>query len=181
MAELISNPKGKGSKRLSTRIDLTPMVDLGFLLITFFIFTTTLMKPSTMEVQMPDDTPSPNPTEIPHHVAMKVFLGREHKIYYLTGIDAMNNNMNALKEVSFGGEYSIREAFVKHIASIHEAFANHLPGSRADDKPFILIKASTNSQYLDLVDMLDELQIAGISQYALMDLDAKESDMIAKL
>jgi biopolymer transport protein ExbD len=181
MAELITN-NGNGRKRLSTRIDLTPMVDLGFLLITFFIYTTTMVQVATMEVIMPDETPSPlPPPEVPHHVAMKVFLDKNHKMYYLTGYDAMNNNVLAIKTADFNGENSIRKALIKHQEDIRTAVNNHLPGTHANDKPFLFIKAGYNTQYADLVDMLDEMTIVGISDYALLDLDKQEEDMIAKL
>lgn len=182
MAEIISNNKSKGRKRLSTRIDLTPMVDLGFLLITFFIFTTTMMKPSTMEVFMPDDTPTPHPTEIPHHCAMKIFIGENHKLFYLTGLDAMKNNFSAMKEVNVTDNKNIRRALLTHVESIKEAFRNHLEGSKADDKPFILVKATSKSNYGDLVDLLDELTISGIKDYALLDIEnEEESAVVARL
>lgn len=182
MAEIISNNKGKGRKKFSTRIDLTPMVDLGFLLITFFIFTTTMMKPSSMEIIMPDETPTPHPIEIPHHCAMKIFIGENHKLFYLTGLDAMKNNFSAMKEVNVTDDKNVRRALFAHVESIKEAFRNHLQGSKADDKPFILVKATSKSNYGDLVNFLDELMIFGINGYALMDIEKEEeSAVLAKL
>src|ERR1700709_1107015 len=82
-------PGVKKGKKLSTRIDLTPMVDLGFLLITFFMFTTTLAKPKTMEINMPykdPNIPIEDQSKIKESVALTVLLSKNHKIYYYEGM-----------------------------------------------------------------------------------------------
>ena len=79
------NKKGKKirSKKHSTHIDMTPMVDLAFLLLTFFLFTTTLNKPKAMEVMMPDDQiENPNPPEIKASNAMTILLSEKRAYYY---------------------------------------------------------------------------------------------------
>ena len=83
----------KKPKKLSTRIDLTPMVDLGFLLITFFIFTTTMAKPKTMEINMPykDDIEVKDPTEVKESTALTILLSKEHRVYYYEGIGSVDN------------------------------------------------------------------------------------------
>src|ERR1043165_6176881 len=82
-------PGVKKGKKLSTRIDLTPMVDLGFLLITFFMFTTTLAKPKTMEINMPykDENLDPNKqSKVKESTAMTILLSKMHRVYYYEGI-----------------------------------------------------------------------------------------------
>lgn len=89
MAELESNESGarkrsagsRKRKKLSTRIDLTPMVDLGFLLITFFMYTTTLARPQVMEIQMPYKGDEINPTSIKRSVALTVLVSKNHRLY----------------------------------------------------------------------------------------------------
>ncbi len=174
MAEIISS----NSRKSTPRIDLTPMVDLGFLLITFFVFTANLNKPNTMDIFMPRE--GGTPTEIPHHTAMTIFLSKEHHIFYLTSYDAMNNAFDKLRSTNFQNN-GIREALLQHTASVNMAFANHQKGSTNHDTPFILIKPDASSQYSDLVDLLDELAIANIHHYAIMDIDKNESDAIQKL
>ncbi len=171
MAELISK-NGKANPR----IDLTPMVDLGFLLITFFIFTTSLSEAKTMEIQMPVE--EGEPTELPHHTAMTIFLGKEHKIFYYSGMDAMNNNFEQLAETNFKPA-GIRQALLAHVHQVKQAYSEGLKGSSEKDFPFVIIKAGNQSEYSDLVNLLDELMISNIGNYALMDMDPSEEKAIA--
>src|ERR1700691_3618833 len=79
-------PGVKKGKKLSTRIDLTPMVDLGFLLITFFLFTTTLAKPKTMEINMPYDKHIDEPQKVKSSAALTILLSKDHRVFYYPGI-----------------------------------------------------------------------------------------------
>ncbi|MBL7765121.1 MAG: biopolymer transporter ExbD [Chitinophagaceae bacterium] len=176
MADIQINPQSHGRKKLSTRIDLTPMVDLGFLLITFFIFTTTLTQTRTLDIVMPVEGP---PIEVADHTAMTVYLGSDHKIYYLCGKEAMEGNLDKLQVAEFGWTHGIREVLMKHKVSVRMAFQNGYPGSHADDEAFVLIKASSSCSYSDVVNMLDELEITQMRNYALLDLDDKEEQIIA--
>lgn len=169
---------GKKGKKLSTRIDLTPMVDLGFLLITFFIFTTTMSKPKTMEINMPSDEKTDEPNKVKDYTAMTVLLSKEHRVYYYLGMANDPLNPPDVKVTYFQNKNGIRDAIIALKKSVYEQRNNGQPGHKADDEPVILIKPDTTSQYEDMVNILDEMQINGIKTYALVDISDVDRDFI---
>src|SRR5688572_32130502 len=79
-------PGVKKAKKLSTRVDMTPMVDLGFLLITFFIFTTTMSSPTALDLYMPKDTDKDEEqNEAKESGALTIMLGKGDQVYYYEG------------------------------------------------------------------------------------------------
>src|ERR1041385_3722860 len=108
-----SHKKGPGvkkAKKLSTRVDMTPMCDLGFLLITFFIFTTTMQTPTTMDLNMPKDTEKKEEqNEVKQSGALTIMLGKGDQVYYYEGqlkVDASGSNF---QQTTFKG---IRDAII---------------------------------------------------------------------
>src|ERR1700753_583207 len=84
-------PGVKKGKKLSTRVDLTPMVDLGFPLITFFIFTTTMSQPTAMRLYLPKDTDKPEEqNKVKASGALTIMLGKNNGVYYYEGELAPN-------------------------------------------------------------------------------------------
>jgi biopolymer transport protein ExbD len=169
---------GKKGKKLSTRIDLTPMVDLGFLLITFFIFTTTMSKPKTMEINMPSEEKTEKPNEVKDYTAMTVLLSKEHRVYYYLGMANDPMNPPDVKVTYFQAKNGIRDAIIDLKKSVYAERNNGAPGHKADDETVILIKADTTSQYDDLVNILDEMQVNGINIYALVDISEVDREFI---
>lgn len=169
---------GKKGKKLSTRIDLTPMVDLGFLLITFFIFTTTMSKPKTMEINMPSEEKTEKPNEVKDYTAMTVLLSKEHRVYYYLGMANDPMNPPDVKVTYFQAKNGIRDAIIDLKKNVYAERNNGAAGHKADDEPVILIKADTTSQYDDLVNILDEMQVNGINTYALVDISDVDREFI---
>ena len=110
MAEI--NTEGKGgkqkgkSKKMSTRVDFTPMVDLGFLLITFFMLTTTMLKPQTMEISMPSkDKPEPGKeTKIKDSQAITIILDKDNTVYYYFGTKDKQGIDPEVETTNFGSD-----------------------------------------------------------------------------
>lgn len=172
MAEVItpqnsSSKKRFGVKKLkrnATTIDLTPMVDLGFLLITFFIFTTTISQPTSMKLVLPDDKDLTNTTAIKESGALTLLLSDNNSVYYYEGklnTNGSNIHSSTLKE--------IRKVIIKKKR-------NTLP-----DNFFVTIKPGKNCIYKDIVNMLDEMTINDIKRYALVDIAQPEEHQIVKM
>lgn len=164
MAEVQVQDKGaKGgkvrSKKQSTRVDMTPMVDLGFLLITFFMFTTTFSKPNVMDLGLPakpkDKQKSPD-TEIKLSNSISVLIGKDNRIFWHQQ-DNTSLNDATLNETTFDRE-GIRKV-------IQQA-----KGRAADPKKFtVIIKPTDDAVYKNFVDMLDEMAITKSEQYGVTD------------
>jgi len=157
-------PGVKKPKKLSTRVDLTPMVDLGFLLITFFIFTTTMSQPTAMKLFLPKDTEKPeDQNKIKASGALTLMLGKNDVVYYYEGElapDASNFKSTNFKEV--------RDVIINKKKS-------------TDPKDFVVvIKPNKDATYKNTVDMLDEMLINDIKRYALVDIADVEMQLIQK-
>jgi biopolymer transport protein ExbD len=201
MAEISSQSSGHGkgggkpkTKKVSTRIDMTPMVDLGFLLITFFILTTTLIKPQTMELSVPSKEKPENPPELKKSLAITIIPGKDDVVYYYfgmpeNGVDPevvkTNYSPTGLRKMLLDRNVSVyskvmelkRKNESRLIAdSVYKKEASKL---RADiNSPMVIIKATNGSNYKNLVDILDEMQICNIGRYALVDITAYDLKLL---
>lgn len=161
-------PGVKKAKKLSTRVDLTPMVDLGFLLITFFIFTTTMSQPTAMKLFLPKDTDKPEEqNKAKESGALTILLGKDNHVFYYEGILDNANASTNFKSANFGnGDDGIRTAILRKKASTNpEDFV-------------IVIKPSDECDYKNVVDILDEMAINLIKRYALVDISDVEVQLI---
>ena len=173
MAELdTSGGGGKGgkvrSKKASTRVDLTAMVDLAFLLITFFMLTTSLNKPQAMDMTMPDKEENVDDNlKVSEDRTMTVLLGSKDKIeWYMGTVD----NPTTPTVVGYG-KTGIRTALLDKIKSVKATTGKGL---------FVIIKPSEKSSYKNLVDIFDEVNIANVEQRALTDITADEIELLKR-
>lgn len=162
MAQIQLNQTGSKTKFThSLKIDMTPMVDLGFLLITFFIFTSAISESKGLNLYMPKDGPNTNQ---PASKALTLFLKSNDQIEYYSGRwqDAVDGSK--MSTTDYHQQYGIGKI-------IREK--QRLLGSLKDEL-MILIKPTKESTYNNLIDVLDEMTINGIKKYAILDLSAEE-------
>lgn len=161
-----SRPGVKRSKKLSTRVDLTPMVDLGFLLITFFIFTTTMSTPGKIRIVMPVD--SDDPITIGTSSALTVIPSVNNRAFYFHGeLD------QALTSGAYGfTTYSISNGLGQIIRDKQQAMDRMKPGFRKD--LMLIIKAADHSNIQNLVEILDEVALNDVKHYAIVDIAEAE-------
>ena len=167
MAELNTGDGGgkKGgkvrSKKSNSKVDLTAMVDLAFLLITFFMLTTTLSKPQSMPLGLPDleDDPTDKPIKVDENRTMTVMLGDNDKMVYYMGLLA--SPIAGPTDISYGKE-GIRKELMKRKKSVVEYTGDK------DKGLIVIIKPSKKSNYRNLVDILDEMAIVGVPSNAIV-------------
>jgi biopolymer transport protein ExbD len=190
----------KRAKRSSTKIDMTPMVDLAFLLLTFFMLTTTFSKPNAMEINMPLKDPTVEPPKIAESTVMTVILSENNKIYYYYGItdpkvEQTNFGPDGIRKVllkrnkkTIDAVEKIQKEFEPKIAAAKEdkekttlekdmkIAANKVKGDK--NALMVLIKTDDLAKYKNVVDILDEMAICTIGKYALVDITPVETEMI---
>lgn len=168
---------GKGSPR----VDLTPMVDLGFLLITFFMLATTMSKPKTMEIQMPFNDPAlkqEDKSKLKASAALTILLSKDHRIYYYEGIGDDASNPPQVKVTGFKDQDGIRQVIIDKIKTVQGLVASGQ--LEADDKLTIVIKPDDNSKTDDLITMLDEMTINRVPIYTVVDITPVDKEFIDK-
>ena len=184
-----SHKKGPGvkkAKKLSTRVDMTPMVDLGFLLITFFIFTTTMSSPTSMDLFMPKDTDKKEEqNKVKQSGALTIMLGNENQVYYYEG--ELKPDASNFKTTTFNGIRDIiinkKKEVIKnhqHDSKCQEVWIKH-GGDKTyclDQDLMIIIKPDTGATFKNTVDILDEMTINEIKRFAMVDLFKDEIDLI---
>lgn len=157
-------PGVKKGKKLSTRVDLTPMVDLGFLLITFFIFTTTMSQPTAMKLILPDNKAKPEEqNKAKESGALTIMLGKDNNVFYYEGIlapDGANFKSSNFKD--------IRDVIIQKKQNTDTADL------------VVVLKPNDESTYKNVVDILDEMSINVIKRYALVDISPQEDYFLKK-
>jgi biopolymer transport protein ExbD len=205
MAEIIQAEKGGGkkkAKKLLPHMDMTPMVDLMMLLITFFMLTTSLSKAKVMEITLPDKITDPD-QEAPKISAsrtLNIILGPDEKLYWYPGAVKPEdfNNLPPLMETNYGAD-GVRKLLLERnrtLAKKIEDFRNDVVtgkikisqdsvasairqfGRIDDTGPIVLIKAYKNANYGNFVDILDEMNITGIARYTFMKIAWYEERMV---
>ncbi|HRI59060.1 MAG TPA: biopolymer transporter ExbD [Saprospiraceae bacterium] len=172
---------------MSTRIDFTPMVDLGFLLITFFMLTTTLAKPQVMALVMPEkDIKKEDIEPVKESKVLTLLLGANNKVYWYEGItdaklDSTDYSAEGLRKVilnkmdkvkgMFGQETFTRKKKNEKGEEIEET---HTDGSFIN----VIIKPTKEARYKNLVDALDEMAICKVRYYVILDVSKLEEDFI---
>ena len=159
-------PGVKKGKKLSTRVDLTPMVDLGFLLITFFVFTTTMSQSTAMSMNEPKDD-STQILKVKNSGAMTILLGKGDQVYYYYGQLDAEKLSEQFKSSNF--------------KEIREIIVSKKKATKIDDLMYI-IKSDKESTFKNAIDILDEMSICAVppGHYAEVDMTPTEELLISK-
>ena len=169
MATIIPQPLSKTKTRLhNVKIDMTPMVDLGFLLITFFIFTTSLTQPTVTKLTMPKATTAI--VEIYEPTLLTAILD-EHKVTVYEGDFKKAITANALKQT----DYNLQTGLGNFVRLKQKAL--DIEGLKAE--LMVIIKPTPSASYQDVIKALDEMLINGVVRYSVIDASVMEKDYLA--
>ena len=146
------------SKKLSTRVDLTPMDDLGFLLITFFVFTTTISEPRALNLVIPANGDS---TQSHESKTLNLILSADNKVHFYVG-----KEVGKMSCTDFSPQ-GVRKVIGEMQKQVRQRFGEN-------EHAVVLIRPTEASSYMNLVDILDEMLIMNVRKYALMDSPPKE-------
>jgi len=185
------------AKRIETHLDMTPMVDLAFLLLTFFILTTTFMKATWMDIAMPLNGP---PDAVPASQSLTLLLTGSDRVLWYVGVDELTPaSPTGIATLSKEGPNRIHQIILAKnklllakIQAVKDSVAaglipnqtsdimNHMSAVKASDKKglTVLIKADDQTKYRSLVAVLDEMLSCHVAHYAITDLSANDRQRI---
>ena len=204
MAE-VNTDKGKNDgkkgkqKKMTVRVDFTPMVDMNMLLITFFMLCTSLSKPQTLEISMPskDQVTEAEQTKVKASKAITLLLGEDDKIYYYFGepdyehaesLQQTDYSPAGLRDILLERNFDVvRQMKELKLKKLNKEIseddfkkqATEIKGSK--EAPVVLIKTTDDASYRNLVDALDEMQICNIGKYAIVDITDGDKFLIDNL
>ena len=163
--------KGKGKKHAPS-VDMTPMVDLAFLLITFFMLTTTFSKPQTMQLNMPDKTKDNQKQQSKASETLTLLLAKDDKVLWFQGLP----DGAKLEETDYSGE-GLRKLIMektKQIGTYVDVNDNNI----VKNKIVVIIKPMDESKYKNVVDVLEEINITVTKVYAIVDVTPEEKTLV---
>ena len=206
MAEISDSGGGhkggkKRAKKQSTRIDMTPMVDLAFLLLTFFVLTATFSKPKSMELTFPAPLP-PDQKVDEIKKGITILLSKENRIFYYEGqfraADDDKGKKTNLSELDFSQDSKmslhkylleknkpmqdqIKELDAKHKKNLIQdsTFKRLVKERKANKESYtFLIKTDDKATYKNVIDVIDELNINVVGKYVMVDILKPEMDLV---
>lgn len=204
MAEVNTGSEGGGkkggkvhAKKLSTRIDMTPMVDLAFLLLTFFMLTATFNKPQTLEINMPAEG---EPQEIPKDLTTTFLISDDNKLFYYDGMfDPANPAMVKKTDFSKDGirkllmdknsivinKIDILEEKLKNKEIEDTVYKQQVAAVKKDIKAnkgrIVVIKPEGDAAFESIVNILDEMAITNVVSFAIVEISPEEKAVLATL
>lgn len=180
MAELNTGGGGDGkgkkvrSKKQDAGVDLTAMVDLAFLLITFFMLTTSLSKPQSMPLAMPDKDPDKKDNvelTVADDRSMTILLGEKNQILWYMGQTSEPLEGPTVEKY---GKNGIRKELLSKVKSVVAKYGDPKKGL------IVIIKAAKKSNYRNVVDILDEMAITKVPTYAIVDITPEDNALLVK-
>ena len=165
MASLTESPDDKGNhrgvKRIALHLDMTPMVDLAFLLLTFFMLTTTFLDRKILPLEMPEKVtdPAAQPVVQASHV-VTLILGKDNRIFWFRGID------NPMVRETMYGETGLRDMLFTQ--------------KKVYDRTYFMIKPSKDATYRNVVDVMDEMLITDITRYGIVKITGDDLEYVAR-
>ena len=194
-----NNKKKKGSKqkKMAVRVDFTPMVDMNMLLITFFMLCTSLSKPQTMEISMPSNDKNiteEQQSKVKASQAITLLLGADNKLYYYEG-EPNYKDYASLKETTYTPDGLRAILLKKNVTAVRkvnelkqdklnlkiseEEFTKQLAEIKSGkETPTVIIKATDDASYRNLIDALDEMQICNIGKYVITEIAEADQFLI---
>jgi biopolymer transport protein ExbD len=207
MAEVNTGGGGNGkhekkrAKKSSTRIDMTPMVDLAFLLLTFFVLTSTFSKPKTMEINYPADKPIDQKDQLVNN-ALTFIMTKDDGLYYYFGAfiaegtpNPLGKPLTTLTKTDFSSEglhkllLEYNKPTIEAIDKLEDQYKKKeiadttykrlAVGEKGKKEALtVLIKADDKAVYKNIIDVIDELNITNVGKYAVVDMMPKELELL---
>jgi biopolymer transport protein ExbD len=189
--------KKSRQKKMTVRVDFTPMVDMNMLLITFFMLCTSLIKPQTMEISMPSNDKNlteEQQSKVKASQAITLLLDADGKLYYYEG-EPDYKDYTSLKETDYRADGLRAMLLTRNSDAVRQVKALRLQKENLEiadttytrrladikggkDTPTVIIKATDAATYKNLIDVLDEMQICSIGKYVITDITPGDEFLI---